>query len=170
MEIVSGHGEVIDERGREFNSRTERDAPKGRSVRGDRSGTIPIPSECYSTRDDRLEPSSQRRTTEPTLLLNTPTNNYAADVRSSRDGFLLIVLPDRNLAAIGLDDALQHTCAGQYGVGSLLTADIACTFCQQVGRGSLYIDLLGESRSVLPYAPTPLDRCPSVRFELTFSH
>ena len=72
---------VIDERGREFDSRTERDAPKGRSVRGDRSGTIPIPSECYSTRDDRLEPSSQRRTTEPTLLLNTPTNTYFRRVR-----------------------------------------------------------------------------------------
>jgi len=37
--IVSGHGEGIDERDREFDPRTEQDAPKGYSVWGDRSGT-----------------------------------------------------------------------------------------------------------------------------------
>ena len=86
--IVSGHGEVIDERGREFDPRTEQDAPKGCSVRGDRSGTIPIPSECYSTWDDRLEPSSQRRTTEPTLLLH-PDQHPTAEACGNRDGFFL---------------------------------------------------------------------------------
>ena len=44
--------------------------PVPSGTRDDRSGSIPISSECYNTRDDRLEPSSQHRTAEPTLLLH----------------------------------------------------------------------------------------------------
>lgn len=139
MGIVSGHGEVIDERGREFDPRTERDAPNG-DARFGATGPVRSPYRANATVHGMTDsnPLLNVERQNP-LFCSTPTNTYAAEVRSSRDRFLLIVLPDRNLAAIGLDDALQHTCAGQSGVGSLLTADIACTFCQQVGRGSLYI-------------------------------
>ena len=101
---TSSHGGVIDERGRGFNPHTE---------------------QMLNTRDDRLEPSSQHGTAEPTLLLH---NNQHKPIfqfrRLYQDGFF-------PLHSTRVRD--------NTGVGSFLTADIACTFCQQVERGNLFI-------------------------------
>ena len=48
MGIVSGHGEVIDERGREFDPRTERDAPNG-DARFGATGPVRSPYRANAT-------------------------------------------------------------------------------------------------------------------------
>ena len=97
-------------------------------------GFDPHTERMLNTRDDRLEPISQHRTAKPTLLLHPDQHSLAAI------GMDFFVRPDHSLAAIRMDFfAPQHTCAGQFGVGSLLTVYIACTLRHQVGRDNLSI-------------------------------
>ena len=92
--IVSGHDEVIDERGQGFDPYTER---------------------MLNTRDDRLKPLNMER--QNPLFCSISNTDI-------EHGFL------RSTSTRVRDNI---------GVGSFLTADIACTFCQQVGRDNLFI-------------------------------